>query len=248
MNISLNYLPDISVTKSSVTNFISLLLVLLGLLFQTQYPYLLNIGLFAASGAITNWLAVYMLFERVPGLYGSGVIPNNFQDFKVGIRELMLREFFTADNVKHFFQAQTENINFKPQPLLDSLDYDAMFQRLQVAITQSPVGAVLNSMGVKEGQLLALKGPFEKMLRTELELLASSDQTKKALLASINTDEAATEVVSKVDQIIQKRLNELSPEMVRDIVQGMIEKHLGWLVVWGGVFGGLIGLLSSFVL
>jgi hypothetical protein len=25
----------------------------------------------------------------------------------------------------------------------------------------------------------------------------------------------------------------------------MIREHLGWLVVWGGVFGGLIGLLTA---
>lgn len=248
MNIPVNYLHSFSFTKSSVTNVVSLCLVILGLLFHSQYPYLLNIGLFAASGAITNWLAVYMLFERVPGLYGSGVVPNHFQDFKIGIRELMLREFFTADNVKQFFQAQSSSISLKPEPLLDSLDYDAMFNRLQVAITQSPVGPVLNSMGLKDSQLVGLKGPFEKMLRSELELLARSETTKKALLASIDTDAAATEVISKVDQIIQKRLNELSPDMVRDIVQSMIKQHLGWLVVWGGVFGGLIGLFSSFVI
>jgi len=32
------------------------------------------------------------------------------------------------------------------------------------------------------------------------------------------------------------------------MVQDLIAQHLGWLVVWGGVFGGLIGLGSSFVL
>jgi hypothetical protein len=25
----------------------------------------------------------------------------------------------------------------------------------------------------------------------------------------------------------------------------MIQQHLGWLVVWGGVFGGLIGLVAA---
>jgi hypothetical protein len=25
----------------------------------------------------------------------------------------------------------------------------------------------------------------------------------------------------------------------------MIRKHLGWLVLWGGVFGGLIGLICE---
>ena len=33
--------------------------------------------------------------------------------------------------------------------------------------------------------------------------------------------------------------------MVKTIVQDMIREHLGWLVVWGGVFGGLIGLLTT---
>jgi len=27
----------------------------------------------------------------------------------------------------------------------------------------------------------------------------------------------------------------------------MIRRHLGWLVVWGGVFGGLIGLVVTFL-
>ena len=43
--------------------------------------------------------------------------------------------------------------------------------------------------------------------------------------------------------IIDKRLNELTPEHIKIIMKEMIQKHLGWLVVWGGVFGFLIGLL-----
>ena len=45
----------------------------------------------------------------------------------------------------------------------------------------------------------------------------------------------------KVSSIIQHRLNELTPTMVKDIVADMIQQHLGWLVVWGAVFGGAIG-------
>jgi uncharacterized membrane protein YheB (UPF0754 family) len=32
--------------------------------------------------------------------------------------------------------------------------------------------------------------------------------------------------------------------MVKEMVERIIKEHLGWLVVWGGVFGGLIGLIS----
>jgi uncharacterized membrane protein YheB (UPF0754 family) len=33
--------------------------------------------------------------------------------------------------------------------------------------------------------------------------------------------------------------------MVKEMVQNLIKEHLGWLVVWGGFFGGVIGLVSS---
>ena len=45
----------------------------------------------------------------------------------------------------------------------------------------------------------------------------------------------------EVELIIDSRLNELSPEQVKNIVKDIIHKHLGWLVVWGGVFGLIIG-------
>ena len=38
-----------------------------------------------------------MLFEKVPGLYGSGVVPSRFEEFKEGIRSLIMTQFFTED-------------------------------------------------------------------------------------------------------------------------------------------------------
>ncbi len=62
--------------KSIITNFIALITTLLGLYLGNNILY--TVGLFALSGAITNWLAIHMLFEKVPLLYGSGVIPAPF--------------------------------------------------------------------------------------------------------------------------------------------------------------------------
>ena len=50
-----------------------------------------------------------------------------------------------------------------------------------------------------------------------------------------------------IDELITKRLDELTPVMVKSLVQELIKEHLGWLVVWGGVFGGLIGLFTAVV-
>lgn len=32
---------------------------------------------------------------------------------------------------------------------------------------------------------------------------------------------------------------------VKELVEDMIRTHLGWLVVWGNLFGGLIGLICQ---
>jgi uncharacterized membrane protein YheB (UPF0754 family) len=54
-------------------------------------------------------------------------------------------------------------------------------------------------------------------------------------------------LLQRVEAIVDKRLEELTPQLVRDIIQKMIRQHLGWLVVWGGVVGGLMGLLVELV-
>jgi predicted alpha/beta superfamily hydrolase len=33
--------------------------------------------------------------------------------------------------------------------------------------------------------------------------------------------------------------------MVKELVEEMIRTHLGWLIVWGNLFGGLIGLICQ---
>ena len=68
--------------KRFITNLVAIGFVCVSfMLTEPLSRIILNIGLFALSGAITNWLAIYMLFERVPGIYGSGVSPINFESF-----------------------------------------------------------------------------------------------------------------------------------------------------------------------
>ena len=73
--------------KSFLTNLTAILIIVAGYLFPIEQDLIKHIGFFALSGAITNWLAIHMLFEKVPLLYGSGVIPNRFEEFKFSIKE-----------------------------------------------------------------------------------------------------------------------------------------------------------------
>ena len=58
--------------KSLLTNIIAAFFIAFGLASNVTYSHeIFIIGLFALSGAVTNALAVHMLFEKVPFLYGS---------------------------------------------------------------------------------------------------------------------------------------------------------------------------------
>lgn len=221
---------------SSATNLVSLLVTVLGYCLPGPTGELIfDMGIFALSGAITNWLAIYMLFDKVPGLYGSGVIPSRFEQFKAGIKHLIVQEFFTREHIERFFEssgaASAEGISAK-------IDFDRVFEHLTDAIAESPMGGMLSMMGGRKA-LEPLKDPITAKLRDVVTELASNPRDGEQGEGFVDA------LVAQVEQIIDRRLAELTPQKVKEIVETMIREHLGWLVVWGGVFGGLIGLVAN---
>ncbi|MCB1052218.1 MAG: DUF445 domain-containing protein [Acidobacteria bacterium] len=231
--------------KSTLTNLICLILI--GLSFALAEPYrhhLFNAGLFAFSGAITNWLAIHMLFERVPGLYGSGIIPLKFESFKSAIREMVMSQFFTIENIQKFIKEETPT-SLHLEPVIDGLDTDHIFNGFLEVIQQSKLGSMLNMFGGAK-VVEPLRAPFGETLKTKLKEITQSPDFLKALTGDL-VENPHGEWQVKIKDMVNARLEELTPDMVKQIVQEMIRSHLGWLVVWGGVFGALIGLVSSFI-
>jgi uncharacterized membrane protein YheB (UPF0754 family) len=229
--------------KSIVTNLIALTLTAVG--FFIDNPFIYSIGLFALSGAITNWLAVHMLFEKVPGLYGSGVIPARFEEFKVAIRHLMMEQFFTQENIERFLTSSSgkaSQINLSP--VIEKLDLAPAFDNLVTVIEGSSFGGMLAMFGGNEA-LQPLKDPFIEKMKASISEIAHSDDFNELLKEEVQQGSMVDGMQEKVSDIIEQRLNELTPKLVKEIVQEMIAKHLGWLVVWGGVFGGTIGLIAA---
>ena len=218
--------------KTLLTNVLSSLLILSSFFIPSYQDVVLSTGLFAFSGGVTNWLAVHMLFERVPFLYGSGVIPTRFEEFKSGIKTLIVNEFFTKENIQRFFDESNTN---SLENLAGSINFESVFLGLVEAIETSSMGGMLKMMGGKQ----ALE-PLREPIIDKLKIIISEMKDDHDL-----ADIAVDEVTEKIEAIIDRRLEELTPETVKTIIETMIRKHLGWLVVWGGVFGGLIGFLVS---
>ena len=238
------------INKSLISNALAAALVVCGFLVPTVYqPYVLNTGLFALSGGITNWLAIHMLFERVPGLYGSGVIQLRFEEFKLGIRELIMEQFFDKADLSEFLgDVSSSSVKLKAEihHIIDDLDLDGAFESLLDVIMSSSFSGMLAMIGGREA-LASLKEPFIEKMKAYFNDHFASDDLNERLRSVVKSVMEDSEIRSKLEGLIDERLNEMTPQMVKVIVQSMIRKHLGWLVVWGCAFGGLIGLAVTFV-
>ena len=218
--------------KSLITNLISIFIILIGFLCRDDFSFILLVGVFALSGSITNWLAIHMLFDKVPFLYGSGVILDRFDDIKLGIKNLILKELFSAEQIEKFIH---DNKQKASGGIIEKIDFDRVFIGLVESIEGSQLGGMLAMIGGRKA-LEPLKDPFVKKLKVIIEDFIKDNS---------GNNKSTDELLLKIENILDARLADLSPNDIKIIIQKMIREHLGWLVVWGGFFGGLLGLIFS---
>ena len=232
--------------KTFITNLIAVVLIALSFALESEFSSLLLFtGLFALSGAVTNQLAVHMLFERVPFLYGSGVIPARFEAFKEAIKELMMSEFFTEEKLNSFFEKEEKKIDL--EPIIEDTDFAPAFDALSKTVMESSFGGMLGMFG-GESALDALREPFSFKMKAAVIKIVNSEAFNSTLTQHMQSSPLSSDLIDSIEAMIDARLNELTPQLVKEMVQKLIKEHLEWLVVWGGVFGGLIGLVSSFLI
>jgi uncharacterized membrane protein YheB (UPF0754 family) len=228
--------------KSLLTNILSILLIIIGYNSPMYSENIKAMGLYSFSGAFTNWLAIHMLFEKVPGLYGSGIITERFQEFKVGIRSLVMNQFFTKENFEKFMSESSSSIlKIEEDTVMETIDFDKVFDKLKEAIMESPFGGMLGMFG-GPAALDGLKPQFEAKFRDIISDIIKDENFIKNLTSK---SESTGGLFESIEELVDGRLNELTPKMVKEIIQDMIKSHLGWLVVWGGVFGAIIGLITT---
>jgi uncharacterized membrane protein YheB (UPF0754 family) len=218
--------------KSLITNLVSIFIILVGFLYHDEFSFIFLVGVFALSGSITNWLAIHMLFEKIPFLYGSGVILDRFEDIKLGIKNLILQELFSVDQIEKFIFDNKEKAS---GGIIEKIDFDRVFVGLVESIESSQLGGMLAMIGGRKA-LEPLKEPFIKKLRVIIEDFIKDNA---------GNDNSTDELFLKIENILDARLADLSPNDIKTIIQKMIREHLGWLVVWGGFFGGFLGLIFS---
>ena len=243
--------------KGSVSNLLSLLTLLLGLTLVMSAggggmatwlvdlgPWIMAVGVFGFAGGITNWLAVKMLFDRVPGLYGSGVIPARFREIRATVKDLIMTHFFDEEYLQRFFdehgQSMTGGSGGLTRKLQEVLESDEAGRAIEFEIEklkEGPMGMMVRMAGTE-----MLKPLIQQFMGGLIQRLGPVAETKMR--------EEAFDVAKlrgQADKLLETKLEELTPEIVKRMMEQVMRKHLGWLIVWGNVFGGLIGLFSRAV-
>ncbi len=233
-------------SKTVLTNIISVMIIAFAYIVpENLYKPFLYTGLFALSGALTNELAIHMLFEKVPFFYGSGIIELKFEDFKRSISSMIMEQFFSKEQIDNFLTTEGKQLDLAP--LVKQADFSPAFDALSKTVMESQFGNMINMIG-GESALEKLRDPFVNKLQNSVEKIVSSQSFKEQLHYHVKNSSLRDDFISSIEKIVKKRLDQLSPKIVKNMMKDLMHEHLGWLVIWGGVFGGLIGLISSFIL
>src|SRR5690554_6456012 len=236
--------------KSLLTNLCALAVIGIGLWLDSPWrESVLAMGMFAFAGALTNWLAIYMLFEKIPGLYGSGVIAARFNEFRIAIEKLVMEQFFNQQNLDQFVSEILDEKRDQPldfSEIIDQTDLNPVFDNLVTTIMESSYGSMLSMFGGAKA-LQSLQEPFISKMQQSLNDIAHSEHFQQHLQDKLHSGPLSDDLYRQIHRIVRNRLEELTPQMVKQMIQDLIRHHMGWLMMWGGVFGGLIGLLTSFL-
>ena len=233
------------ISKTLIVNFISIALIVLSYFVPQEFSkYLLYSGLFALSGAITNQIAIFMIFNKVPFIYGSGVIEENFDKFKASLKEMIMEQFFSKEQLDKFFEQEESKLELAP--LVDKIDFNIAFDSLKEGIMESKFGQIINMFG-GESSLELLRVTFNKKLSSSIKSILNSETFKKQLNYQIRHSSLSEDLTVKIDNLITSRLEMLGPKSVKELLDKLIKEHLEWLIVWGGVFGGLMGFISVLI-
>lgn len=208
--------------------------------------YVLAVGLFGFSAGFTNWIAIKMLFDRVPFLYGSGIIPRQFKQIRQAVKDTIMKTFFDKEYLEKYGRqklgelAGSINIEEKVRGLLQSSAVDIIIDRKLAELQARQEGMILAMMGLSPEMLKPMVKPFVVGMASDVApLLMDAVMGKEDGRSLVDFDHLRTEL----DSLMTTKLEELTPEMVKKLLEDVMRDHLGWLIVWGNLLGGLLGLV-----
>ncbi|XP_063692530.1 uncharacterized protein LOC134824551 isoform X2 [Bolinopsis microptera] len=213
---------------------------------QSAGKYLLSIGLFAFSGGFTNWIAIQMLFYKIPLIYGSGVLRRRYKAIRCAMKDMILGTFFQPEFLNKYIPqklreaAAEADVENKINLFLNTETGQKIIEDKIDQISASPEGQLVESMDINVGT-------FKPLIKPVIVSFLS-DLGPSVLNHLIEPDNGALNLDKLRDELNRymcERMLEVTPQMIQDIMYTVVLQYLGWLIVWGCVFGGVMGVICQ---
>jgi hypothetical protein len=120
-------------------------------------------------------------------------------------------------------------------------DFDEKLVKKMTEMAEKPEGMLIQTMAGMFGGVPMLVPVIKPMILGFADEFASSFTDNFDITEFVSIDKIRTEI----DKLMTSKLLLLTPERVKVLMEEVIREHLGWLIVWGNVFGGVLGILSQ---
>ena len=209
------------INKGDLSNVLTFFSMVLGFILLKTAPgpaadYIFAFGLFGFAGGVTNWLAVKMLFDEVPGLIGSGVIPKRFEEIRAAVKKTIMKTFFDKKFIAKYVTESSQDImaklglKEKMTEFLMSDKGDAMLSEKLANMRSSDLGLMLAMVNIDIGGAMMIARVRDELINAAGEagpLIASVVDPKNLPIDSLRQE---------VDKLMEAKLGELDADKVTD--------------------------------
>jgi len=185
-----------------------------------------------------------VLFKKIPGVYGSGVIPVQYVSIRETIKDVIMGTFFDPEFLEQYIGEKLKSVSkdidtdAKVKEMTEGEEFDKTLDAKLATLGDRPELAPLAAFGGPAALKPMIK-PFVSGLGLELAPLLKEKLTDPKVVVDIDL------VRDEIEKYMDVRMKTLTAKKVTRLMEFVIMEHLGWLVVWGNVFGAIIGVLSE---
>jgi len=91
-----------------------------------------------------------------------------------------------------------------------------------------------------------MRAQLEKMIRPYIDDIASKFGPLIAKgIKEVDFAGGISNAQGELENMLDTKLKTLTPNSVKKMIEDIIREHLYWLVLWGAVFGGIMGIISA---
>lgn len=133
-----------------------------------------------------------MLFERIPGVYGSGVIPNRYEEIRGGVKDTIMATFFDREFLKNYLATKLKDVAggfdvlAQVDTMVNSEDFGKMVEEKLESLKELPMMATMIAAGMQPASLKPMVVPFVANLGKDLAPLLVEKLTDAAIMIDIN--------------------------------------------------------------